>query len=231
MPLPEKEYYSLQEMATRWQTSLEDIQYYAVHEQLEVMAWVDIGVINIYCLKKSEEGDYFPVMTGLGSYKDYAIVIPKELRQIFRSSPHPIRSFLNPKDRAPFEIHDDFGGYEVSVSDLVISRLERDRFEILYALLSPFADEHSLSIPVSSYPGRPSSMHQVQKHFMERCHQNVVLPSLQQEAAYLSNWAHQNIKDFHPPKAKSIMNAIRDYYKQHHVGIFPVAVLPEAHVL
>jgi len=226
MPLPEKEYYSFQEIASRWQTSLEDIQYYAVHGQLEVMTWVDIGVINIYRLKKTEDGECVSVLTGLSSYKDYALVASKELRQIFRSGSHILRSFLTLKDHSLIEIHNGYAGYEVTNHDLVIHRRERDRFEHIHALSNLLHNEQKQRTPVKSYPGRPSSMYQVQKHFLERCHQKAVLPSLQQEATYLSHWALDNIKDFHPPKAKSIMNAIRDYYRQHMIGLIPAVAQP-----
>jgi len=66
-------------------------------------------------------------------------------------------------------------------------------------------------------------MYQVRQHFLERGEHGMLLPSLQQEADYLCDWAAENIKNNQPPKAKSIMNAIRDDYRQY--SIFNISAL------
>ena len=216
MLMPEKEYYSLEEMATRWHMSLSDIQYYAMHGQFEVMAWLDISVVNVYRLKKTEDGDSIPVASGLAPYKNYAVLASDELRQVFRIGAHRMRKFLDPVNHQPIEIHDSNKGYDVTADDLVISRLERDRCEQTYPHTSCSTNNNTSTKPIS-FVGRPSAMHQVRQHFLERGEQGMLLPSLQQEADYLCEWGMRNIKDGQPPKAKTIMNVLRDDYRQYSI--------------
>lgn len=215
MPLPEKDYYSLEETALRWKISLKDLQYYAAHSNFEVLAWLDAGVVNIYRLKRTEDGDTVPVFSGLKPYRGYAVIPADNLRQIFRSDAAPLRRFIDPATREHLEMHESHPSHEVTSDDIVISRMERDRFEQFYALLcGDFTKPENYTRPVS-FAGRPSSMHQVKQHFLERCREGKLLPSLQQEADYLSHWAEQNITECQPPKAKAIMNALRSSYREY----------------
>lgn len=63
-------------------------------------------------------------------------------------------------------------------------------------------------------PGRPSSMHPVKEELQRRQTAGEVLPSLAEEARYLSSWAKDHCEG-PQPKPESIENAIRGLYREH----------------
>lgn len=215
MPLPEKDYYSLHEIAARWKIPLLDLQYYATHGEIETLIWLHVGVATFYQMKELQVGLVIPVPTGLKAYRDYAVVPSDDLRQVFRSDTALVRNFIHPETLEQIEIHESHPCYEVRSDDLVISRLERNRFEQFHALLSAAIETVSPYSKPPSFAGRPSTMHQIKQHFLERCRKDQLLPSLQQEADYLSRWAEDHIREGQPPKTKAIMNALRSSYREH----------------
>ncbi len=219
MSLPEKEYYSLPDIAERWHVPLSDIQYYAAHGILEILVWLQNDIVNVYSLKKTEDGEKVPVPSGLKAYKGYAVLEPDQLRGVFRGGSHQIRQFKVPANQDLLEIHGSQAGYQVTVDDLVISRDERDRIEICHAMACSCSSHDSSNCQPISLSGRPSAMNHVRQHFMERCERKQTQPSLQKEAVYLSNWAIENIKEGHLPKLKTIKNAIRADYRQYSNGV------------
>ena len=213
MPLPEKNYCPLHEVAARWKTSLSDLHYYASHGFIEVMAWFDVKTAAAYPVDEAEGNASMSPAADLQDYKDYAFIDSDELRQIVRKNDHCIKKFLSESKRIRIQLHDGSQGYNIRADDLVISRNERDRFEVLYALMASTASNDSRS---PSFPGRPSSMYQVRQCFMRRCHEGAVLPSLRQEALYLDRWASTTITDGQAPRARTIMNALREDYRKYH---------------
>jgi hypothetical protein len=212
---PEKEYHKLQDMMDRWHLSLTDLQYYAAHGHFETMVWLHPCIVNVYQLKKTEDGEMVPVFIRLQPHKGYAIIGPDELHEVFHGS-CPIRKFTSIQGRELLEIQDNQAAYPINITDLVISRQELNRFERLCSENShpPQQTGDKDGVRALSFPGRPSTMHLVRQHFLKRQEQGQLLSSLQQEANYLQIWAAENIKEGQPPKAKTIMNALRDDYRR-----------------
>ena len=217
MALPEKDHFSLNEIAERWKTSAHDLKYYAEHDLLQMQAWCSEIVVKFFCMKRTEDGEIIPALTGVNSYNGYAILAPEELRKVFRNTHAPeIRKFKSSDNLCLMELFDSRASVEFSIDDLVVSRAERDRFELAHNIdccceRAAQAARGDMQLP--SFAGRPSVMHKVMEHFKERCVLNSVYPSLAKEADYLSNWAEQNISDCQAPKTKTIKNVLRDNYR------------------
>lgn len=224
MKLPQKDHFSLGELAERWRAPMTDIQYFAEHGMLDVQTWLDLPAVELFRLKKTEDGDRVPVSVGLDSYHDYVVVDPTELRKIFRSegrSPiakyRPVTSADLIKSLVPSH------RVLVAANDLVVSRADRDEFERAHGIVcganrGVYATStnmgHAPPTTHVSFAGRPSVMHRIVQHFDERRTQKVLNGSLQKEGEYLYAWAQSNITDSQIPGARTIMNAIRVPYRR-----------------
>lgn len=229
MPLPEKDFHSLVELAQRWHTTLDDIRYYAVHDKLKVKAWIDEEVVKVFRLKKVEDGQLVPVQEGFTTYKDYAFLAPADLRRIFRGDTTPIQEFTA-RNGDLLKIYNSGNRYVFTVDDLVVSRWERERFEKVYTVPCPCENipTHQATDPCRaiSFGGRPSTMYLVLQHFAERCNGKALLPSLKKESDYLAAWAVNNVKNGQPPRSRTIMNTIRTDYRQQIVTQSNLPTLP-----
>ena len=188
MKLPEKDHYSLNELAERWRTAMADVHYYAVHGMLEVETWRRVPAVRIKRYANSALA---------ADFEGYAAVEPAELRRIFRGEETDIR---------------------VTEDDLVVSREERDRFERAHKIecIQQTAGNGGGAEPTAapvSFPGRPSVMRRITTHFDQRRRDKALEKSLQREGDYLAAWAALHISESQLPTARTIRNAIRAQYK------------------
>jgi hypothetical protein len=215
--LPEKEYFTLEELAKRWGTDLGSLQHYAEHNLLEVQAWLGSSAAKVYQTQETRHGDRVPVQVGLTDYKDYALLEPDEVRQVFRHGKRAIGKFLA-LDRSLLYKPLDAAKCQVEVSDLVVSKKERDRFEKRYALnlamSKPKEATESQGRHVGSFSGRPSVMFRIEEEMRRRAASGTMESSLKREAEQLHSWAALTIKDHQVPQPGSIANALRRSYLQ-----------------
>ena len=216
MSLPDKDYFYLQELIDRWRITGADLRYFAEHGMLEMQTWLDETMVMISRKARTLEGVVVPVQAGVGTYKGYAVVEPDELRKIFSSSPQPIVLFRNPHTDEAIKIHRNHKKPLIGIEDLVVVKTERDAFETKHGI--DVSQTPSAPAALSSFSGRPSTMHSVFKEFYRRCELGLVATSLQKEAQYLSAWAAENIQNAQTPKAKTIMNVLRPEYRAHRQG-------------
>jgi hypothetical protein len=209
VPKPERHYFPLHELGERWQITFEEMRYYGEHGTLKMQAWLGDLTVKIYLRKKTEDGDLVPVANGIRSYSDYAIVEPYELRKIFRETSADTSKFVDPSSGELLKLHRC--RYKIGIDDLMISRIERDRFEREHDIL-PHIMPFNAHAP--SFAGRPSIMHQIIAHFEERLAAGVVAESTQRESIYLSTWAKKNLPGVQVPQPKSIANAIRAQHRK-----------------
>lgn len=191
MKLPEKEHFSLEELAERWHATVADVQYYAVRSMLEVETWVRVPAVRIKRYANNALASDF---------EGYAAVDPAELRRIFRGEETDLR---------------------IAAEDLVVSREERDRFERDHDIVNdaertPISAEkyQDSALPVS-FPGRPSVMRRIVAHFEERSAGKMLERSLQKESECLVAWAEKHIPDVQIPTSRTIRNAIRTRYREY----------------
>ena len=215
MALPEKNYYYLQDISSRWSIPLQDIRYYAEHSLLEIQTWLPETIVRLYRNKRTEDGDIAAVPVGVSSYKGYAVIEPDELRKIFRNSPRPVEKFRSTANNDTLKILDTSKKFMVFAEDLVICKCERDRFEKEHDIVTRLGRHSSKNCPEPSFAGRPTLMARVLKEFERRCEQNCIEPSLLREGKVLAAWAAENIDAEQTPKQRTIMNAIRPKYRVH----------------
>ena len=216
MTLPEKNYYYLQELIDRWGIPGIDLRYYAEQGELEIQTWLDETMVVISRAARTEDGVVGTVQIGVSTYKGYAVVEPDELRKIFSSSPQPIVLFRIPNTDEAIKIHRNHKKPMIGTEDLVVAKTVRDAFEKKHGIVTRHAS--TICTTISSFSGRPSTMHLVLKEFYRRCNTAAVASSLQKEAQYLAAWAAENIEDAQTPKAKTIMNVLRPEYRAYRQG-------------
>jgi hypothetical protein len=211
MPLPDKAYVYLPQLMRRWQTDMADLRDYAEQGQLEIQIWLDESIVKVYRLKKTEDGEIAPVSTGIINYKGYVILEPFKVRRIFREQKAMIHKFTSLDRKELFKLPQS-EGCPVSVDDLMVSRAERDRFEIAnqitpingsyYPGISP--DTKTGIVPISA--GRPSIMKRITEQHLARVAKGEALSPMTAEARYLRGWARDAIPGAQIPAAKTILN-------------------------
>lgn len=217
MTLPEKNYYYLQELIERWGIPGIDLRYYAEQGELEIQTWLDETMVIISRKVTMADGTVASAQAGIGTYKGYAVVETDELRKIFSSSPQPIVLFRIPNTDEAIKIHRNHKKPMIGTEDLVVAKTVRDAFEKQHGIVARQAS--TVCTAMSSFSGRPSTMHVVLKEFYRRCNTAAVASSLQKEAQYLAAWAAENIEDAQTPKAKTIMNVLRPEYRAYRQGV------------
>lgn len=211
MPLSNKNYYYLQEVIKRWGITLLDIRYFAEQGQLEIQTWLPETVMKIYRNKRTEDGDVVPIQVGVTSYKGHAIVQPDELRNVFHASPCKVSKFKSVENKDLLKIYDKRASFMVSIEDLVVSKIERDRFENDFAL--PIEAKKNIYVAPISFCGRPSVMHKIEQELVTRSRAQSLLPTLAAESRSLHLWAKENLIGEQIPTARTIANAMRIKYK------------------
>lgn len=230
MPLPQKQYYSLQEIADRWGIPFKDVCDYALEEMFEVHAWIGKINVEIGSYEETAEGEPFRIPTRCSWYNGYAIVRALDLREIFRQGSCAVQSFLVAEDKDSYLDITDEKDYIIEVRDLMVSKCARDKVEKEYKLVfdaPPVCALAGTPAPVSqhalpaqmlslmlSFPGRPTVMHFIFAELESRAAQGKLCGNATQESVALCEWAQANIKDAQVPKPKSIYNRIHKRYRE-----------------
>lgn len=142
MCLPEKSYFFPTELATRWNTDLRDIQYYGENGLLEICVK--------YQTLKVALGEYV-MIKGDGLTKVQRKIKlspaphplhPVDVYRVFQAEGAPVTiTRLKTNDALKFiTIHHE-EGVPVSSDDMVVTKKERQRFEMKYQI-TPFEGEH-----------------------------------------------------------------------------------------
>ena len=147
MPLPEKEYFALEEIEERWNIRRLDTVYYAENGLLEIATRVVGVVIETGIIETESDGRWFRLpeerrrCSGLLTLRacDLAILLRRGSMtiQCFQAGAAGYGDIVAPED-----------GLEVHACDLVVTRSERDRFERLHALGEPVKVNGSQALPV-----------------------------------------------------------------------------------
>lgn len=214
----EKDHYSLVELAERWGLPFKDIEYLAEREHLEVQVWLGDVPATRYVLKKTADGEEFPVQDGIANLNGYFVVDGKELRKVFRATGIPeVRHFHSLDRKELFSFYPARESQQINLSALEVSRIERDRFEANKNIRPRIVRENKTNIPSIS-TGRPSVMSLVVQHFHERAMQGRLEPTLKAEALLLQSWAREKLGASRAPAAKTIANNIRPMFKPQDVS-------------
>ena len=87
MPFPKRDYFTLNQVADRWGTDLEQVKYSIFHDELEACCWFDRREVNFY------------EFAGASSYLDwvsgYVGIFPEDCRRIFRPGDIHLHRFFS----------------------------------------------------------------------------------------------------------------------------------------
>lgn len=231
MALPEKEYFTLTEIATRWNTEYEQLVYYIEHEHLQVQAWLPQIKTEVYFWEETPEGESFSCSCGTKCHKGYAIILAADCRKIFKNQGSHLREFKLPQNEMYIRCVHSKKGCNLTEADLRITRAERDRFEQHYeirpALTCVSSSEPRNTAPKksakrefsSSFPGRPSIMSAIRVELRKRADAGELHPTLAKECAHLAEWALKKFHGVQVPKQSSIENALRAEYRMCHNAV------------
>ena len=131
MPLPERQYFSLCNLASRWGVKKGDIKYYVEHGELATCCWLDLREIMRYQPRQES----CKITCEYMSFEGYVGLTPRDCRKVFRCGKYKLTSFFDLEDSS-FEIALAPKSRDalISVADIVVSKEECLRFEELNGL-------------------------------------------------------------------------------------------------
>lgn len=128
MPLPQKRWFRLAEVAKRWSMAVSDLEDYALDEMLQLAVFV----VDLAAEMGSWEGngqraclsvEDLPILNGPQA------LLRSSLLAIFRDGQAEIRAFRQQQPNTYLHVRFDVSGILVRRDDLIVTREERDRFE------------------------------------------------------------------------------------------------------
>jgi hypothetical protein len=133
MPLPEREYFTLNEIETRWEITRSDALYYAENGLVRFATRIFGAVVETGIIETEPDGRWFRLPEEHMRYSGLLTLRACDLATIFRRGSASI-NFFDPGDDRYGDIVAPADGIEVRVADLVVTRAERDRFERVHSL-------------------------------------------------------------------------------------------------
>jgi hypothetical protein len=147
MPLPEKEYFALEEIERRWGTERVDTTYYAENGLLEIAMRVIGVVIETGIIETEPNGRWFRLLEDHRRYSGLLALRACDLAVLLRRGSMTIRCFGAGEERYG-DIVEPEDGIEVHACDLVVTRTERNRFERAHALDDQVKSNGKRAMPV-----------------------------------------------------------------------------------
>jgi hypothetical protein len=145
MPLPEKEYFCLDEIEERWGIRRRDTVYYAENGLLEIAMRVVGVTIETGLIEPEPDGGCYKVPEDYRRYSGLLTLYSCDLALLLRRGSATIHGF-DPGDHRYGDIIAPRGGIEVRACDLVVTRAERDRFEREHGIIDHVTSNGSRAI-------------------------------------------------------------------------------------
>jgi len=128
VPLPQKRWFRLADVATRWSVTVGDLQDYALDEVLQLAVFV----VDLPAEMGSWEGNgpgEGPVLQDMPILNGPQPLLRSSLLAIFRDGQAEVRAFRHQRPNTYLHIRSDVAAIAVRRDDLIVTREERDRFE------------------------------------------------------------------------------------------------------
>ena len=135
VPLPQKNWFKIHEIAARWSVPLSDIEAYALDEMLQLCVYVARLPAESGILEASSEGR-FPVTEDLPILNGPQPLRQESLLTIFRDGQAHVRAFRTANSYTYLHVAERAQPVVVRLDDLIMTRQERDRFEREHGFLS-----------------------------------------------------------------------------------------------
>lgn len=137
MPLPEKEYFALEEIETRRGMSRVDTLYYAENGLIRIATRIFGASIETGLIETEPDGRWYKLLEDHDRYSGLLTLRACDLATVFRRGSGTI-NYFDPGENRYGDIVQPREGIEVCVCDLVVTRAERDRFERAHNLTGTF---------------------------------------------------------------------------------------------
>ena len=128
MPLPEKDYFSLEEVEERWGMQRRDTIYYAENGLLEISTRVRKVVLDAGFVEVDVEGHWLKMLEDRYRFSGLVALHEHDLTEVFVSGAAWVHSFRAEEERY-MDVVQPEDGVNVRINTLVVTRVERDRFE------------------------------------------------------------------------------------------------------
>lgn len=215
MALPEKEYFSFEDLALRWKTTKHNVCYYVKHGLLEGQIWVGSYIAQVGKVREYGGKQLYECL-GPSNVEGYQVVDKDDVHRAHMNANTEVRSFKSQDKKSIYTIPAQFPAILITIDHIRVHKKERDRFEEIYDLRNIEIDYEGMP-PLLSYPGRPSVMHKIAREFNDRVAHKIVKPTLMGEARHLRGWIASQEPKVQPPTERTIANALRTAY--HAAGI------------
>jgi hypothetical protein len=149
MPLPEKEYFSLEEIEERWAMRRRDTIYYAENGLLEVSIRVRRVVLDGGFVEVDEDRRWLKMLEDRYHFSGLLALHEHDLTEVFLQGAAWVHSFRAEEGRY-LDVVEPEGGVNVLMNALVVTQAERDRFEREHGLADGIelrSDQHEQRIP------------------------------------------------------------------------------------
>jgi hypothetical protein len=128
MPLPEKDYFSLEEVEERWGMRRRDTIYYAENGLLEISIRVRGVVLDAGFVEVDEDGRWLKILEDRYRFSGLLALHEHDLTEVFLHGAARVHSFRAEEGRY-LDVVQPEDGVNVLMNALVVTRPERDRFE------------------------------------------------------------------------------------------------------
>ena len=128
--LPERVFYSLNDIQKIWEASESDIRQWLINGQLNTHIW--LPMISVYEIYEEVQGAQIIVTKKLRHWEGYAPLYPYQCRAVFKSGKVYLRDFFCSDNSCKLRLPDTADSICVLQSELVILNEERKRFENKY---------------------------------------------------------------------------------------------------
>lgn len=197
MPLPEREYFYLDEVPSRLRITARDLQYYLCQGELKASVWLNPLRMEYAELGLAVEGEYSHYDVQI--FSGYAALAPSTCRTLLVQGWADEDSFYDPWPTIRLQPYSDAEGtYAIRVlrEAMLISREECDLFSRRFA-----SDEEE-----ARNPGRPSLMPEIMTEHRRRYAAGTHYKHAGHEALALLQWAEQQFPGEVIPTQKTIRN-------------------------
>jgi len=135
VPLPQKRWFRLAEVAKRWSMAVSDLEDYALDEMLQLATFVVDLPAEMGSWEGNGQRDCFSVQD-LPILNGPQALLRSSLLAIFRDGQAEVRAFRYQQPNTYLHIRSDVAAIVVRRDDLIVTREERDRFECEHAATS-----------------------------------------------------------------------------------------------
>lgn len=144
--LPERIFYSCDEIVKRWGIPTSDLHQYLLHGQLQASVW--LPTMSVYDIAESVDNGRILLSKQMRHWHGYTHLYAHDCRAVLRNGKSYVRDFINPETGGRLSIAEGMPAVRVTDGDLVILKTEKQRFERKY-------DFGTCTVQIMGRAGRP----------------------------------------------------------------------------